>query len=871
MPSSFLISRYSFRTVIAAILMVSVVFSSPVARGQSDLARTSEDPSSRPEFQYKVIWSSDIGSYTYAPEKWGDLRINLVNSRDEPRDLLCMTYFNDRPNLQFGRRVWVPPKSVMRLSHPVVIPPCDPNKGRALNIQSLVVDTTGGNDVLVKNRSGQLLHDGALLVTHSSRNTGLIGQVADSDRSIPPLEVTDLIEAARVSQHMSGSFSLLLDNFLPADESGLSCFDQIVIAENRIMDDLAALSALRHWLHRGGHLWVMLDQADPLVLEKLLGDDFRGHVLDRVGLTSVRVDKTPSLTDPDGSLGETFEYEEPVDLVRMVASNFEVTHVVNGWPAAMSKPFGDGTVLITTLGPRGWMRESLPGDQISKDPQFRSRFVPTDVMKNLAAEFFGVREPEIVSREAIEPQVRQYIGYSIPSQGLIVGTLIGFSLVLIAIAIALLKSGRLESLGWIGSLLAVAVSIVLVSVGRSYRHGIPPTLATIQLAQAMEGTDDVREQGVVAVYQPNGSASQIQVKGGGEILPDLTGLENSPRRMVTTDLGVWHWEELPQPSGLRTTSFARAESVSDRIEALATFDANGIVGKFSGRLAPGSDALIATRHGRIGVALSGNGMFVGRADEVLERDQYLSSGYVNDEQERRQRTLEKLLTNPKRKDFPNRPQLMFWVNEWEHGFHFGDGMKSQGATLVAVPLVFERPPVGTDYVIPSPLLPYRNQRDPEGNPSATMWNYGRNEWQERSTPGTAWLNFHLPNELLPVKVNRARIDLKVSGPVGRIEILGLKNGAVVRLQTIVDPVGSLSIDLNDADSLSMAADGGLVLGLSAGDPSRPELTQTPDASSKKGSGKSAVPRGQDMKVNYWKIESLMLQLWVKSTEPNLKD
>ena len=87
MPSSFLISRYSFRTVIAAILMVSVVFSSPVARGQSDLARTSEDPSSRPEFQYKVIWSSDIGSYTYAPEKWGDLRVSLTNARPESRDL----------------------------------------------------------------------------------------------------------------------------------------------------------------------------------------------------------------------------------------------------------------------------------------------------------------------------------------------------------------------------------------------------------------------------------------------------------------------------------------------------------------------------------------------------------------------------------------------------------------------------------------------------------------------------------------------------------------------------------------------------------------------------------------------------------------
>lgn len=873
--------RLAFRSIAILLPVIMAVMTTPAgAQTETGTAVSGTEKGPTPpgtespdqDFRFTIAWISTAGGYLYLPERWGDLRINLVNSRDEPRELLCTTYFNDRPNMQFGRRVWVPARSILHISHPVVIPPCDPNKGRTLNIQSLIVDSTEGSDVLVKNRSGQLMHDGALLVTHTPRNTAVIGKVGDAGAKVtPPQEVTDLIEAGRVNQTLPRHLATLIDTFLPADESGWNCFDHVVIAEDRIQYDVASLTALRNWIHKGGRLWVMVDQVNPIILEKLLGDDFRGHLVDRVGLTSVRVDKAPSLSTPETTIGITTEYEVPVDLARMVCPGFEVISSVDGWPAAMTKTFGEGTILVTTLGPRGWMRPNESIGSNPNDPNSLTPYVVTDVMKNIAADFFAVRQPELLPQSALEPQIREYIGYSIPSWGTVVGTLIGFSAVLLAIAIILAKWGRAESLAWIGSLLAIVTSTGLLLVGRAYRHGIPATQATVQLVQAMEGTDGLREQGVVAIYQPEESTADIKIHGGGQILPDLSGLENSPRRMVTTDLGEWHWENLPQPSGLRTTAFSRADTVENRIEARATFDSRGIIGKLTGAVPAGQDPMIASRNGRLGVTFDPTGAFTGLADDVFEKDQYLGSSYVNDEQDRRRRTLKKLFTNSNRKDFPARPLLMFWQDQWSYGFDFGSNIKPSGASLISVPLVLDRPPNGTEYVIPSILLPYRNQTDPDGNPSTTMWNFGRNEWQERSAPGTAWLNFRIPEELLPLTVNKAKIDLTVSGPVGKIEFLGIRNKKAASLKTIIDPVGSLSIELNEPELLSIQDNGGLVLALNAGDPDRPELTETPDSSSPKRKRDSSFSHIQNTKVNYWKIESLRLQLWVKSTEPSLKD
>ena len=338
------------------------------------------------DFQFSVVRLSTGGSYVYVPEKWGELHFSIVNAREVPREMICATSFDEQPQLQFGRRIWVPAKSVLRISHPIVIPKYDESRGRVLNLHTVVLDASEKDEVFLKNDSGQNLHDGALVITRSPQITGLVNSLGEANGQLPDA-VSELIQAGRTSQKLTSQVVSLYDQFLPADASGLHSYDQIVIADNRITNDFAALGALRHWLHAGGHLWVMLDRADPIVLERLLGDEFTGQVLDRVRLTSVRVDRAPTLTDVDGMTGEVVEYEEPVDLVRMVSSNLDVLYRVNGWPALTTIAVGEGKVFITTLGPHGWMKPTPPNAKQSSDPSKTSDYTATGPMNDFATEF----------------------------------------------------------------------------------------------------------------------------------------------------------------------------------------------------------------------------------------------------------------------------------------------------------------------------------------------------------------------------------------------------------------------------------------------------------------------------------------------------
>ena len=835
----------------------------PPAAGTSD---------TEADIRYTAHFASESGVSAYVPERWAALRVSLSNGGTASREVTCSTYFDEDANLQYGRRIWLPPQSLLRIDHPILLPKFDRSRGQYLDVHSLVFDAAARRETLIKSEGGRLRHDGTLIVTHDSRNTAIIGprrqdtrrdpdpplrQLADPlhEPADPLLDAVNLLAACRVASGFSNITFRIQDDFLPADEVYLDTLDHIVVADSRLSEDQAATAALRRWLHAGGHLWVMLDRVDPAVLEWLLGDAFTGYVVDRVPLNSVRIDEVPALTAATATVSETVEFDDPVDLVRVAGGNLNVTHRVNGWPAAMTMPYGDGQVLITTLGARGWMRTRPASAPPQTDPLMQSTYEALPPTVNLANEFLRLREAELLPAGELEGQVQEYIGHSIPPWWLIVGTLLGFSAVIVLIGAWLMSRGQLQRLGWTGSVLALGVSGFLIQTGRTNRRAVPPTIASIQMLQTIRGTDDLRSKGLISVYLPEGGEFPIAAMHGGQLLPDMSGLEQHLHRLVTTDLGVNHWENLRQPAGVRSTAFERSASSADRLAAYVTFDSQGVSGQCLGG-PTGSDAVLVTRDGRLGLTLNSDGTFYGRGEDVFENDQYLGAALLSDEQDRRRRTFISVLENPKRRDYPALPQLMYWSGPIDDGFRLNEELKSQGASLIAVPLVIERPVNGTQIMIPSPFLSYVNRRNPDGTQSSAMWDPLRHEWQERTAPALGWLSFQVPRELLPLAVERARIDLKVSGPIGQVEILGLKEGNVIGLQKVKNPVGSLSIDIADSDALVIDGEGRLALGLDAGD--RDRLPAAPD-------------RIQNAKANFWRIESLALQLWAQTTEPATKD
>jgi hypothetical protein len=322
--------------------------------------------------------------------------------------------------------------------------------------------------------------------------------------------------------------------------------------------------------------------------------------------------------------------------------------------------------------------------------------------------------------------------------------------------------------------------------------------------------------------------------------------------MIWTDLDTWNWENLPQAAGLRSARFQESQSMAERIEARAMFGPTGLTGKLTidGQHKP-TDPIIATRAGRMGVTLNADGSFSASENQVFSEEQFLSANILSDEQNRRRLVLKELLAPEDHREYPDVPHLLFWTDPWDLGFRLGAGKREFGSALVTVPLQLQRPPVGTEVALPSPFLPFRAVHGPDGIAPSGLYDYRKKEWSQKADPSTSWFRLQIPGALLPAELVGGKISVQVSGPIGKLEIGGVRDNTPVSVKTWVDPVGTLTLDLTETEPFRIAADGGLLIRIAGGDPARPELTRPEEDLSGK--------------VNYWKIEGLDVELRVRTS------
>ena len=87
-----------------------------------------------------------------------------------------------------------------------------------------------------------------------------------------------------------------------------------------------------------------------------------------------------------------------------------------------------------------------------------------------------------------------------------------------------------------------------------------------------------------------------------------------------------------------------------------------------------------------------------------------------------------------------------------------------------------------------------------------MWDNRTNEWQKRDKPGSLWLNFRLPAELLPVELTRARLV----APPNTFDV-AVADGLVVTVSkqgeiSTVDRSGANAVFLLASDTLDRDTD-----------------------------------------------------------------
>ena len=557
----------------------------------------------------------------------------------------------------------------------------------------------------------------------------------------------------------------------------------------------------------------MLDLAGMDVTRALLGNATPCEIVDRVELTEFTF-QTPGAAAVGGKLMEPWDAEEPVEFVRVLVDSAEIYSTIDGWPAAFSIPFGNGHVLITTLAARGWRYQFDPFAE--RTGPKRPTSGPTDALRKLASEFNTLANRPTALGDELRPILSEQLGYRVPARSM-AALILGLNCVVIVVSgIWLARREQLERIAWVVPAATALSAIVLVMIGSANTSSIPPTSSIFRLANVSSETNEIHADTLAAFYSPETVELPLEVDLSGVVAPDLQDLTGTVKRAVWDDDGRCRWEQVDVASG--SIRFARAEEsrlLESPLRARATFGPNGLDGRIIGvdQMGTPSDAILAAPpapHSE--VTINATGAFQAGPNDVLSPTEFLSGTMLSDEQQRRQDIYRKILKPRQSNAYPQRPSLFVWGGSRSLGLTTPELFQQSGATLYAVPLDIGRTPAKQPFLIP-PTFIRITSADAKAGASA-VYNPRTGRWMKDATlPTQSYFRFLLPREVLPCQVQRAEITLKIHAPSRTVELMGVKDGAQVAVQTRESPSGVLTFTIDDPALLELDEAGGLRFGV----------------------------------------------------------
>jgi hypothetical protein len=756
-----------------------------------------------------------------ATESWGAWDFNLTNRTDGDRQARVYVLFvrpDGQPDdVQYGREVWVPAQS--SLATWMLVGPARKSGELSCEVQVLLYDRTGGTDRLLLPPGEERIRSRAVLYKKREPTTAVFlgyqppepiqfGVLPSPDS--PAEEVVHLARTFRSSMNLVPVVEVVHPGMLPPTPEAFDGIDHFVLASGLILEDPAGLRALRRWLERGGHLWILLDRVPSDVLAPLLGDAYDFQIVDRVSLTTIPVLKRAigkAVGEPDVQ-----EHERAVDFVRvLLPAHEQPPHTVNGWPAWFTRDVGRGKVVLTALGPRAWYRPRTPRDPASPYDQFPMLPVRTATLDRVAYELQPPPEAEpFRPEEALQPLLSEEIGYSVVGRGSVAMVFGAALLLAVVLGFALRRSRHPELLGWLGPIAAVGAAVVFVAFGEASRRTAGPSVAVAQVAESVGGIAEVPVQGLLAAYRPEPGPAPAGVSQGGLFDLDLSGSEGQARRLVLTDRDAWHWENLNLTAGLRLGPFRYTAATGEPLEAVAHFGPDGL----EGRLAAGpfqnvGDALLNMPGCRnLAVRFGPDGSFRAGRQDVLPPGEFLTGAVLTDRQQRRQEFYRAYLKKPAGR-LENQPALLAWADPLDMHFELVADARTTGNAFLAVPLRLERSAAGVQATIPGPFLPYMRLID-SGPIRATM---------ESNRSIEMHLRFQLPPAVLPFTVEQARLIGKVETPSRTFTVTAPgADGRPVEVYRVESPLDPIRVPIAEPALLRLDAQGGLHLNLLVSDP-----------------------------------------------------
>lgn len=737
--------------------------------------------------------------------EWSAIDVRATNPTSEDKEAIVSILFEGEQR-QFARRLWVPAKGDRSTWLPIKVP-AESKSEAGLEYTTLILEA-GSERELLNRREGEGLTSSAVLrissdpvrsaiiVPRPMVNTSAAWE--NLRRDWPPA-----LAAARTSRSLNPTSPILVPDFLPPWTMANRGIDVLLLATDRLESDTAGLATLRGWVRDGGRLWIALDVVSPNTVRAILGHDSGIEVVDRVELdrfTIATEDRQSGMTRTD-----EVDVEEPVDMVRVVTSHADVPCRVDGWPAAIWVPYGQGDVLITTIGPRALVQP----DGVTA----------IGATATLATRLLAGR-PDRLDVGRLQGALEKQIGYATPSRTVAASILGLFCGALFLAGWAWGRRQHLDRLAWFVPAVSLGTATVLGLVGVANSRSVAPTIATGTLLRLGPATGEALRDGAAAVFDLESRPTSWTGSRRTWVFPEASQGLNGER--VT-------WLDDDTESTQNTTTHAGSvESLAIRgalplVEGglvRARFGPDGLEGRIdAGKLTDLRDPAIVGLPGpALAVNLGDDGRFVAAVDGVMAAGQYNPASILSDDARWRQEATRRLLQSPedyasesgRRKEqapagisgalaLRRRPWLLFWCDPGsDRGWDHPEGFVDRSATLALSPVDIERTASGTPFRIPPTFLPPRSGVTEQGRSNA--FDNRRGEWVKGlTTPTDTLLRFPLPDEVIPCTLDKGQLTLRINAPSRTVAVAAFRDGQPVVLDSFAEPNGVYEIDLGPED------------------------------------------------------------------------
>ncbi|HAN99606.1 MAG TPA: hypothetical protein DCQ98_20235 [Planctomycetaceae bacterium] len=831
---------------------------------------STETEPAQPELQSLAVY----GMSNYAGNRWGALKLVLVNPTDEDRVIQVASYLADYETDQFGKRVWVPARSRIQTWYPFFPrfdrpeeadgagaappeipsddfdaiaamserlkspPPSQIDFDKRFDIFAWVADVTTGEAIPLRSGGNEIRRDASVnqelpekrtaVLSPGTRYTGFSRNLSFAVPPIdPPLEAAI---SARVMSRRTKRLQMLVPRSIPTEAEVLGSFDQIVVADAGFETDARLTSALRSWVARGGSLWVQADRVDIAWLQELLGDAADVELVDRTSLERVTWTKMRQAAS-----GETsFDYEDPVGFVRLVMEGPRIDWTIDGWPAVGVLPFGDGKILITAIDARAMIKPAsesdygipppaVPGTARLSADLYSARYILHPFLAPLVDEQFADPTTPRASSEALARYVNENIGYEIPSRAVVFTILSGFCLTIALGGTLLFRAGKASAMLVLTPVLALLATAVLFGIGFGKRGNVPEMTAEVQLVSGVDGVSTVDVRSTGAVYVASSEPREVRTTGIGPVRLMRPSSSAEIRRQIWVDGDTIALENIASPIGQSEFVAHRSMQLAGPVVAEGTFDADGVVGRlvWPGVETP-EDALVAFENARVPVAFSQGGNFRIAADARLAPGQFLAESTLADEQQRRQQIYRDLFDDPSVWDLMA-PTIFFWSGLQGGSPEFDGIDRRSGAALSRAVLRWNRPAPNTPVRIPQAFLRMRTSADATGERATSLYAWRTGEWIENKGDAKVYLRFEIPESLRPFRPERIEIGIDLRAEGRRVALSTLDGENAIEVASAESPRGRLSAVIDDPSRLAVGSDGGWVLVLDVTDIEWPEL------------------------------------------------